>query len=625
MRVLRSLPNVLSIFISIAEWSSGDILPVHNYDAYQDGAYGDPPQQIFHSSNIIAPVLNYGTWSKDHVNAAEDGSSHVFLTLGYKASGPYIFRDDDLSLVYADPSYDYAMNARVQSIDGTQYLSFWHGARNRGDSQGFCVFYDQHYQLVYNVTLGAPFHVDADMHECEVTPDGTVLLTAYQDKPFDLTPLGGKVDHLMADGCFQEIRVETGEILFSWCASDWFDVGLGRWNISGPIDKRKDGGKSYTTSEGFDVYHINSLQKVCRVIAAVQSWRDAWTGLIIIQTTAGHYLVSLRNLWLLTYVDGETGKPIWNLGGNIDEFEDITPETVLGNNQIEAASFSWQHHARIWGDDLTQVGAYARSDAPPGTNQRQITLFDNHQLDNAVGCVGSQCSRGCHIQIDTFDPDNLTKQLVNEYRSPHGLSSVIYGSMQPLSETTSHHETGRSSILLGWGVSPEFTEHTGDGQLVRDVQYSRLDPKHSFAGSGSVSSYRVFKQPWHGYPTWPPEIAITENGSLWVSWNGATEVRSWALYAGDRADLLGAKSGSYSADQEYSLSMGPLRTVPRQGFETEIEFGGEVAPFVKVAALNAEGEVIGTTKTLETGRVSSPSSCLLQDTMSFTCLIRLLW
>lgn len=192
--------SVLTTFGALVGWSLGDILPVHHFDAYQDGAYGDPPQQTFHSSNITAPVLNYGTWRKDLIHAAEDGSSHVFLTLGYEASGPYVLRDDDLSLVYADPSFEYAMNARVQSINGTSYLTFWHGARNRGDSQGFCVFYDQHYRLVYNVTLGAPFSVDADMHECEVTPDGTVLLTAYQDKRFDLTPVGGNVDDLMADG-----------------------------------------------------------------------------------------------------------------------------------------------------------------------------------------------------------------------------------------------------------------------------------------------------------------------------------------------------------------------------------------------------------------------------------------
>jgi hypothetical protein len=196
--------------------------------------------------------------------------------------------------------------------------------------------------------------------------------------------------------------------------------------------------------------------------------------------------------------------------------------------------------------------------------------------------------------------------------------------MQALLDPSHPGESNLGSFLLGWGVSPEFTEHTSDGELVRDVQYSRLDPKHSFAGSGSVSSYRVFKQSWHGYPTWPPEVAISEDGSLWVSWNGATEVRTWAVYGSYQADALGPEPGSSSTDKDILMATNPMRTIPRQGFETEIKHGGNIAPFVKVAALNAEGEIIGTSQTLETGWVPSISSCLLQDTMSFTCLIRLL-
>lgn len=248
----------------------GDILPVNDFDGYQNGVYGTPPQQQFKSSNITAPIFNAVTLQEGLRSGpgAADGSSHLFLTIGYDvqaASGPYIFRDDDLSLVYTDPSFDYAMNARVQSIDGQDYLTFWHGARSRRESQGFCVGYDQYYDLAWNVTLRAPFTVDADMHECEVTPDGTVLLTAYQDKKFDLTPLGGKVEDVLADGCFQEVGL-SGEVLFSWCASDWFEVGLGFWTLTGPSRrKRNDGTKIYATSSGFDVYHINSLQKVRRL------------------------------------------------------------------------------------------------------------------------------------------------------------------------------------------------------------------------------------------------------------------------------------------------------------------------------------------------------------------------
>ena len=270
MRLWRLSIHILTILIA---GSLADVPPHRDWYGYRNGAYGDPPQQRFKSSDIIAPVLNYGTWNKDLLTSAEDGSSNIFLTLGYEQSGPYVFNDEDLSLVYADPSFEYTMNARVQKVNGTDYLSFWHGARNRGDSQGFCVFYDQHYRLVFNVTLGPSFDGEADMHECEVTPDGNVLVTAYLDKPADLSPLGGEVDAVMADGCFQEVNPANGEVVFSWCASEWFAVGLGYWDISGPSRAKRDGS---ATSNGFDVYHINSLQKVSDRISKLDPRTEIW-------------------------------------------------------------------------------------------------------------------------------------------------------------------------------------------------------------------------------------------------------------------------------------------------------------------------------------------------------------
>ena len=83
------------------------------------------------------------------------------------------------------------------------------------------------------------------------------------------------------------------------------------------------------------------------------------SGLTDMQTKEGHYFVSLRNLWLLTYINGMTGKPIWTLGGKHDDFIDITPEPVLQANLWSAATFfSWQHHARILDDEITQVSIH---------------------------------------------------------------------------------------------------------------------------------------------------------------------------------------------------------------------------------------------------------------------------
>jgi hypothetical protein len=48
-------------------------------------------------------------------------------------------------------------------------------------------------------------------------------------------------------------------------------------------------------------------------------------------------------------------------------------------------------------------------------------------------------------------------------------------------------------------------------------------------------AYRVNKGDWKGNPSWPPSVAAdapnnsTLNATVYVSWNGATEVASWAI------------------------------------------------------------------------------------------------
>jgi hypothetical protein len=254
---------LLTAAIAIAALADHPV--VNDYAAYQSGEYGASPRQTYFSSNITSPIFNYNTWRKDLMRS--DASNHIFMTLDYTGAGPYIFRDDDLSLVYADPSYDYAMNARVQEFEGKRYLTFWHGAKNRGDSQGFCVFLDEHYDVVFNVTLGPPLAVDADMHECEATPDGHVLLTAYQDKTLDLSSIGGSTKDLLVDSCFQELDIRDETVYFTWCASDYYSSDLTYWNYTstfGPNVRRSNDAGAYTTSSGIDVYHINSVQKVCQ-------------------------------------------------------------------------------------------------------------------------------------------------------------------------------------------------------------------------------------------------------------------------------------------------------------------------------------------------------------------------
>lgn len=173
--------------------------------------------------------------------------------------------------------------------------------------------------------------------------------------------------------------------------------------------------------------------------------------------------------------------------------------------------------------------------------------------------------------------------------------------------------------LISWGVNAEFTEYTNDGKLVRDVQYSTLYPGHSVGGRG-VESSRVYKQPWRGSPLWPPSVVTNREGTLWMSWNGATEIDRWSVYGAETRDALGDQGGRPRGNKHSVSSMDllePLTTVHRTGFETQIDLGDYWPQYVKVAALDADGSIIGYSDTVWMG---NSLSLRYKDTLSYIAL-----
>ena len=100
----------------------------------------------------------------------------------------------------------------------------------------------------------------------------------------------------------------------------------------------------------------------------------------------------------------------------------------------------------------------------------------------------------------------------------------------------------------------------------------RLQPDVSHAPCGSGSGGR-----------WTPRAPRpqTRDGktTVYASWNGATELRSWRVLA----------EGSTT----------PVAEADRKGFETAIEVREGLTRF-QVQALDANGQVIGTSKTITT-------------------------
>jgi len=240
-------------------------------------------------------------------------------------------------------------------------------------------------------------------------------------------------------------------------------------------------------------------------------------------------IISAKGTSTVYKIDRKSGEIMWRLGGKKSDFE-MGPGTRT----------AFQHDARCHKD---------------GT----ITIFDN----GAPPQVHEQ-SRGIVVNLDM---DGMSATLVREFTHPERLLSTSQGNVQVLPG---------GNVFVGWGSEPFFSEYSHDGKLLFDASFM-----------GNAQSYRAFRLPWSGHPDDDPAVAV-ERGSedkvtLYVSWNGATEVATWQVLAGSDPDQLE-----------------PVRSAPWRGFETTITVR-TAEPYVAVQARSASGRVLGTTRAVKPG------------------------
>lgn len=255
---------------------------------------------------------------------------------------------------------------------------------------------------------------------------------------------------------------------------------------------------------------------------------------------SGNYLISSRWMHAVYYINGTSGDILWTLGGKGNDFKDLSGG--------RATDFASQHHAR-WHDGYTS-----------------ITLFDNSNPGPG------HPSAGLWLDLD-FEP--RTVKLRTLYLSVTKSSSNSQGSVQTLPS---------GNILVGYGANAQHVEFTRDGAVVCEV---RLLPA-SAVGSGVVQSYRASKHSWVGMPLTDPAIAQV-NGTLYVSWNGATEVRHWLLEEA-------------AAENATEADFREAKRVPKHGFETVVSTMGIEKPFVRMAALDHSGNILGRTRVVPRGQ-----------------------
>ncbi|PYH89350.1 hypothetical protein BO71DRAFT_434883 [Aspergillus ellipticus CBS 707.79] len=340
--------------------------PYFQSSPFETGKLGAWPSETYRSSSAVGAAINYVEYSPDCL----DGQKYFIAPRGKSVHkpGPMIL-DQDGHMIWTK-NYGQTYNLNVYQFKGQDYLTFWVGNDAVvGHGQGIYYMLDSSYKEAYIVRGANRLH--GDIHEFHITLDETAVFTIYDIRQVDLRSAGGPKDGWIWDGTFQEVDIETGELLFQWHASDHFsftDVARGIEN---------SGDKEHP----WDFFHINSIDKDAK----------------------GNFLVSSRHGNCLIYIDGRSGDIIWYLGGKRNNFTELST-----NTSRPAVDITWQHHARF------------------RDNGTAITIFDN--ASRGVGAP-SYISRGVYLDIDQ---ENMTVQIRHEYWNPHHLRSQSQGSIQIL-------------------------------------------------------------------------------------------------------------------------------------------------------------------------------------------------
>jgi len=472
--------------------------PIVNVQAsrwYDWGSFGAYPRNSYESFGAESPFFNLLQTDE----SCYDGLVFMEPRGKYVETPGPVVTDKDGNLVWMSTQWEQAMDVKVQKYKGKDYITFWRGSDSGTFGSGTYLMLDEAYDIFKEIKpVGEG--LTGDLHEFRITDEGTALMTIYHRVQVDTDGYG--MDKIwIYDGYFQEVDIETGELVFEWHASDHFPVTESKEPLNGA-------GGSFASA--FDFFHINSIDK----------------------NANGDYIISSRNVWGVAAINGSDGSVMWQLGGLGNSFKDLSDGA--------ATDMSWNHHA-AWYENTT------------------LTIFDNayngHQWS-------SDRSRGLMIDLDLQE---WTAKVRHTYVSPQHILAPSQGSVQVLPN---------GNVFVGWGHTPAFTEFTMDGEVLCDTHFGAV----WFANFAWTKSYRSFKYAWVGRPKTPPAAAMRPGQhALFVSWNGATEVARWVLQSSADFDKEGVKDHD---------------DVPKLHFETKIQVPDEAETYVRVAAMDKDGNVL---------------------------------
>lgn len=446
--------------------------------------------------------------------------------------GPYIY-DNYGNLVWSGAGSSGPKTAhapRVCTYRGEDHICYFQGEQHQGFARGHGVIMDQNYRIVKTVeSSGAG--ASSDMHEFKMTPytNGTTAL---------MTVYQPRQYDLTTNPRF---NVERG---MGWIVEGVFqevEIETGRVVFEWRSLDHVDPGLGWTMPGTTDTSGDGLTEQTPWDYFHINS---------IDKNVEGDYLISARHVSAIYKLSGEDGHIMWQMGGNA--------ATIRTTNFV----FSYQHHARWVSENSTHT---------------VLTFYDNASSGfNRTG----DFSHGWMISIDHIAE---TATMIKEWGAPEpqgGLLSGSQGNTQMLPNGGCH---------IGWGEHPYFSEHTADGSA---VMYGKLAERAS-----NVMIYRSNKYNWTAQPLTKPALwtysRTGERMVSFVSWNGATEVRSWNFYTSENATGPWTFAGS----------------AYKHGFETEFHTDS-VMQWSYAEALDISGRPL---ETSVIARTFQPSESLVQN------------
>lgn len=236
------------------------------------------------------------------------------------------------------PKGDSATDFRVQTYQRKPVLTWWQGrVSHAGTGFGEDEIYDTSYRPVATVRGGNG--VSSDLHEFQLTPRNTALVTGYYAVYVKVPSGKHTVRRLVLDSVVQEIDIRTGLVLYQWDSLDHVPVSASYQ----PAPRNPN--------HPWDYFHINSIQPL----------RD------------GNLVVSSRDDWAAYKISHQTGSVMWTLGGKRSTFK-------MG----PGAQFAFQHDVRLRPGNLVTV--FDDGAGPPAVHQqsRAETLRLDYRRRTAV-------------------------------------------------------------------------------------------------------------------------------------------------------------------------------------------------------------------------------------------------